>query len=157
MNSELPYVEIYTDGACSPNPGPGGWAAILVYPERNSFTKEIYGAEPDTTNNRMELTAAVRGLQALRRPCKVRLVTDSQYLSQAFREGWLQKWKGNGWRTSNKKSVKNIDLWELLYQLASRHEISWEWVEGHSGHAENERADKLAVAARESLAGSHKR
>lgn len=147
----LPYVEIYTDGACSPNPGLGGWAAILVSPSHDGHTREISGAEPDTTNNRMELTGVVEGLRALKRPCRVKVTTDSQYVSRAFTEGWLAKWKRSGWKTADRKPVKNRDLWVELDRLQQRHEVTWEWVEGHAGHPENERADRLAVAAREKL------
>jgi ribonuclease HI len=146
-----PYVEIFTDGACSPNPGVGGWGAILVSPQHDNHTREISGAEVEATNNRMELTAAVRALAALKRPCRVKLTTDSQYLSQAFREGWLDRWKRNGWRTRDRQPVKNEDLWRELDRVASIHEVTWEWVEGHAGHPENELADRLAVAAREHL------
>jgi ribonuclease HI len=146
-----PYVEVYTDGACSPNPGIGGWGAILVSPAHGNHTSEISGAEVESTNNRMELTAAVRALEALRRPCRVKLTTDSQYVSQAFREGWLERWKLNGWRTKDRKPVKNDDLWRELDRLAATHEVTWEWVEGHAGHPQNERADRLAVEARERL------
>lgn len=151
MTSALPYVEIFTDGACSPNPGLGGWGAVLVSPSHGNHTREISGAEADTTNNRMELMAAVRGLEALKRRCRVKVTTDSQYLAHAFREGWLDKWKRNGWRTVDKKPVKNADLWLELDQLTSLHDVAWEWVEGHAGHPGNERADRLAVAARERL------
>jgi ribonuclease HI len=149
--SAWPYVEIFTDGACSPNPGIGGWAAILVSPGHGNFTKELSGAEARTTNNRMELMGAIQGLNALKRPCRVKLVTDSQYLSEAFSAGWLENWKRKGWRTSSRQPVQNEDLWRELDRLAHVHQISWEWVRGHNAHVENERADQLAVEAREAL------
>jgi ribonuclease HI len=136
-------VEIFTDGACSGNPGPGGWAAILRYGE---VEKELAGGETATTNNRMELTAAIEGLGALKRPCRVRLYTDSQYLRDGIMR-WLLQWKARGWRTADKKPVKNIDLWQRLDEAAAPHEIEWIWVRGHAGNAENERADALARAA----------
>jgi len=145
-------VEIFTDGACSPNPGLGGWGAILIAPDHGDRCKEISGAEPDSTSNRMELTAAIRALQALKGPCRVKLTTDSQYLCQAFRAGWLEGWKRNGWRTASKQPVKNQDLWQELDQLTAEHEVTWVWVKGHADHPDNERADALAVAAREALA-----
>ncbi|MCZ7686981.1 MAG: ribonuclease HI [Sandaracinaceae bacterium] len=117
-------------------------------PTHGNFRREICGAERGTTNNRMELTAAIKGLQALKRPCRVVLTTDSQYLSEAFQAGWLEKWKRNGWRTFNRKPVQNADLWQELVRLAEIHRIDWEWVRGHSNHTENERADELAVRAR---------
>jgi ribonuclease HI len=133
-------VEIFTDGACSGNPGPGGWAAILRY---RAAEKELSGSEPDTTNNRMELTAAIAALEALRRPCRVRLYSDSQYLRDGITK-WIHGWKARGWRTADKKPVKNIDLWQRLDAAAARHQVAWEWVRGHAGHPENERADALA-------------
>lgn len=147
----LPYVEAYTDGACSPNPGLGGWAAILVFPAHAHHTRELSGAEPDTTNNRMELMAAVEGLRALKRPCHVKVTTDSQYISRAFTEGWMENWKRKGWKTKDKKPVKNKDLWLELDELVGIHTVEWEWVRGHDGHPQNERADELAVRAREGL------
>ena len=133
-------VEIFTDGACLGNPGPGGWAALLRYGAQES---ELAGGAPHTTNNRMELMAAIAGLEALTRPCSVRLVTDSRYVMDGIRS-WLPAWKRNGWRTAAKKPVKNIDLWQRLDTAAARHEIEWLWVRGHAGHAENERVDALA-------------
>lgn len=133
-------VEIYTDGACRGNPGPGGWGALLRY---NGREREIYGGEPVTTNNRMELSAAVEALQALQEPCIVRLTTDSQYVRKGICE-WIPRWKLNGWRTAARQPVKNVDLWQALEEAASRHQIEWCWVKGHSGHPENERADRLA-------------
>lgn len=136
-------VTIYTDGACSGNPGPGGWGAILIYGDRE---KELCGREEQTTNNRMELMAAIRALEALRQPCKVNLYTDSNYVREGI-SGWIHKWKENGWKTAGKKPVKNMDLWERLHELAGKHEIRWHWVKGHSGHLLNDRADALATAA----------
>jgi ribonuclease HI len=133
-------VVIYTDGACSGNPGPGGYGVILVF---GKIRKEIKGGEPDTTNNRMELMAAIAALEALKRPCDVELHTDSQYLRLGITE-WLRGWKANGWRTSAKKPVKNDDLWRRLDEAAQRHHVDWRWVKGHAGHDENERADELA-------------
>jgi len=135
-----PKVEIFTDGACSGNPGPGGWAAILRLGSRE---RELSGGEPATTNNRMELMAAIRGLEALKRSCKVRLYTDSNYLREGVTK-WIHGWKKNGWRTADKKPVKNIDLWQRLDAARTPHEVDWIWVKGHSGHPENERADQLA-------------
>ena len=137
----MPDVEIYTDGACSGNPGAGGWGAILRY---GSIEKELSGGAVDTTNNRMELTAVIEALKALKKPCNVTLYTDSRYVMDGVNE-WLPNWKLNGWRTSNKKTpVKNVDLWQLLESLIENHKIKWIWVKGHNGHPENERVDKLA-------------
>ena len=133
-------VEIWTDGACSGNPGPGGWGAILRF---GDSAKELSGGEPLTTNNRMELLAAISALEALKRPCGVDLHTDSQYLRQGV-TGWIHGWKRNGWRTADKKPVKNEDLWRRLDEAAARHEIEWRWVKGHAGEELNERADELA-------------
>ncbi|WP_419421045.1 ribonuclease HI [Legionella sp. D16C41] len=133
-------VEIFTDGACKGNPGPGGWGALLRY---NGQEKKIYGGELLTTNNRMELTAAIKALQALKRPCMVELYTDSQYLRQGM-TSWLAGWKKNGWRNAKKEAIKNADLWQQLDELAGRHQINWHWVKGHNGHYENELADALA-------------
>jgi ribonuclease HI len=133
-------VSIWTDGACSGNPGPGGWGAILRYGERE---KELSGGEATTTNNRMELMAAIAALEALSRPCRLELHTDSQYLRGGV-TGWIHNWKRNGWRTSDKKPVKNDDLWRRLDAAAARHEIDWRWVKGHAGDEMNERADVLA-------------
>jgi len=135
-------VEIFTDGACSGNPGPGGWGAILRY---RGIEKELSGGEALTTNNRMELTAAISGLAALKRRCRVRLVTDSQYVRDGITR-WLPAWKARGWRTADKKPVKNLDLWQRLDQAATAHDVEWHWVRGHAGHPENERADALARA-----------
>ena len=138
-----PAVEIFTDGACRGNPGPGGWGAILRYGE---VEKELSGGDPATTNNRMEMTAAIAGLEALKRPCRVRLYTDSQYLRDGIMQ-WLAGWKARGWRTADKKPVKNVDLWQRLDAAAAPHQIEWLWVRGHAGHPENERVDALARAA----------
>jgi ribonuclease HI len=135
-----PLVEIYTDGACSGNPGPGGWGAVLMY---GSHTKEICGGEAGTTNNRMELMAAIQALESLKRPATVRLHTDSVYLRSGI-TSWLQKWKRNGWRTAGNKPVKNADLWQRLEAAVGRHEVAWLWVKGHAGDPGNERADALA-------------
>jgi ribonuclease HI len=136
-------VQIFTDGACQGNPGPGGWAAILVSGEHR---REITGYEPATTNNRMELQAALEGLRNLKQPCHIDLYTDSQYLKKGMEE-WLAKWKKNGWRTAGKQPVKNADLWERLEAAASAHTMRWHWVRGHDGHVENERCDVLANEA----------
>ncbi len=136
-------VEIFTDGACSGNPGPGGWGAILRY---RGVEKELSGSEPATTNNRMELMAAIAGLEALKRPCHVRLYSDSQYLRDGITK-WIHGWKQRGWRTADKKPVKNVDLWQRLEAAAEPHQVDWVWVRGHAGHPENERADALARAA----------
>lgn len=133
-------VIIHTDGACSGNPGPGGWGAILEFDGRE---KELFGGEPHTTNNRMELTAAIEALSALKRPCTVELHTDSQYLRQGI-TSWIRGWKRNGWRTADKKPVKNVDLWQALDGLIAQHQVDWRWVRGHAGHDLNERADALA-------------
>lgn len=136
----MKVIELFTDGACRGNPGLGGWGVILRF---GAHEKELYGGEHDTTNNRMELTAAIRGLQTLKEPCRVSLTTDSQYVRQGVME-WMKRWKQNGWKTSAKTPVKNQDLWQQLDEESARHEIEWHWVKGHSGHPENERADALA-------------
>ena len=133
-------VDIFTDGACSGNPGPGGWGAVLRY---DGHEKDIYGGERLTTNNRMELMAAIMALEGLKRPVKVRVHTDSQYLRNGITQ-WIRGWKRNGWRTADKKPVKNVDLWQRLEAALERHDVSWHWVRGHAGHPENERADALA-------------
>ena len=143
-----PHVTIFTDGGCKPNPGPGGWAALLRCPDLK-LKKELSGYEPDTTNNRMELTAVTRALQTLKLPCTVTVVTDSEYLANAFRQGWLAKWKRNGWKTASKEPVKNQDLWCALDESLAQHTVHWEWTRGHVGHPENERCDELATMARE--------
>jgi len=134
------FVEIYSDGACRGNPGPGGWGAILRF---NQKEKELWGGEAATTNNRMELMAAIRALEALKRPARVKLYTDSLYVMKGI-STWIKDWKRRGWRTADKKPVKNEDLWRRLDQAAARHDIEWHWVRGHAGHPENERADELA-------------
>jgi ribonuclease HI len=136
----LSRVEIWTDGACSGNPGPGGWGAILKF---GDAAKELHGGEPMTTNNRMELLAAISALEALKRPCEIDLHTDSQYLRQGV-TAWMHGWKRNGWRTADKKPVKNEDLWRRLDEATKLHQIGWHWVKGHAGHDMNERADELA-------------
>ena len=133
-------VRIYSDGACKGNPGPGGWGALLKIGERE---RELFGGEPQTTNNRMELTAVIRALEALSGPCTVEVYTDSQYVQKGVSE-WIGDWKRRGWRTAGRQPVKNVDLWQTLDAEAARHEIEWHWVRGHAGHPENERADALA-------------
>jgi ribonuclease HI len=133
-------VEAFTDGACLGNPGPGGWGALLRYGGRE---RELSGSDPATTNNRMELMAAIQALEALSRPCAVDLYTDSRYVEQGIRE-WVPRWRSNGWRTADRKPVKNQDLWERLSSAAARHTVTWHWVRGHDGHVENERVDVLA-------------
>ena len=137
---KMKSVEIFTDGACRGNPGPGGWGALLCY---NGTEKRLYGAEAHTTNNRMELLAAIRGLEAVSETCQIDLTSDSQYVRKGITE-WLQGWKAKGWKTAAKKPVKNKDLWQLLDAQAQRHQVNWHWVKGHSGHRENEIADELA-------------
>ncbi|HSA70453.1 MAG TPA: ribonuclease HI [Burkholderiales bacterium] len=134
------FVEIYSDGACRGNPGPGGWGVLLRY---DGTEKELWGGEAATTNNRMELMAAIRALEALKRRCRVRLYTDSLYVMKGI-STWIGDWKRRGWRTADKKPVKNEDLWRRLDELAAKHDIEWRWVRGHAGHPENERADQLA-------------
>ena len=148
-----PLVAIYTDGACSGNPGPGGWGAILRWADQE---RELSGGEPHTTNNRMELSAAIAALETLKRPCTVDLHTDSQYLRHGITQ-WIHGWKRNGWRTADKKPVKNADLWQRLEGAIARHEVRWHWVRGHAGDPLNERADQLAregvAAARQGAPG----
>ncbi len=146
-----PHVTIFCDGACSPNPGMGGWGTVLIS-EQHQARKEISGAEPSTTNNRMELTAAIKGLESLKQPCAVDVFTDSQYVRNAFAEGWLAKWQRNGWKSAGRKAVLNEDLWRRLIALSEVHDIKWHWVRGHADNEGNNRADQLAVAAREELA-----
>ena len=143
----MPELFAYTDGACSGNPGPGGWGALLVAREGETVMKEraLSGGEAETTNNRMELLAAIAALEALERPSKITLVTDSAYVKNGL-TGWIAGWKRNGWKTAAKKPVKNEDLWRRLDEAAARHDVTWEWVKGHAGHPENERADELARA-----------
>ncbi|PYE31183.1 RNase HI [Idiomarina fontislapidosi] len=138
-------VHIFTDGSCLGNPGPGGYGVVLEYGKHH---KELSGGFQCTTNNRMELLACIKGLQTLTRACDIILTTDSQYVKQGI-EQWIHKWKRNGWRTSNKKAVKNVDLWQQLDQAIARHNVTWEWVKGHAGHPQNERCDELARAAAE--------
>ena len=142
-------VEIYTDGACSGNPGPGGWGVVLRYGEKE---RHLFGGEADTTNNRMELMAAIEGLKTLTRPCQVRLTTDSQYVRKGITE-WLAGWKRKNWMTASKKPVKNVDLWKRLDTESSRHQVEWCWVKGHSGHPDNEMADELARKGSRRAAG----
>lgn len=142
--NEKPHVTIYTDGGASPNPGKGGWGALLIYGEHE---KELSGGEADTTNNRMELAAAIEALRALRMPCVVTLHTDSQYLKRGITE-WLPNWVQKGWKTADRNPVKNQDLWQELHTLSKQHEITWKWVKGHAGNHYNERVDQLAAAAR---------
>lgn len=140
-------VEIFTDGACSGNPGPGGWGTLL---RSKGVEKELSGGEKDTTNNRMEMMAVIVGLESLTQPCRVKITTDSQYVMKGMME-WLPGWKKRNWKTAGNKPVKNVDLWQRMEKAASQHKLEWEWVRGHQGHIENERADALAVAARESI------
>jgi len=141
--TELPHVTIYTDGACSGNPGPGGWAALLKY---GVHEKELTGSAPETTSNRMEMTAALEAIQVLKQPCQVDFYTDSKYLRNGITQ-WLAGWKRKGWKTSAKKPVKNQDLWKALDEAIQEHQITWHWVRGHAGHRENERVDRLAREA----------
>ena len=143
----MDQVEMFTDGACSGNPGPGGWGTIL---RAKGTEKELSGGEKDTTNNRMEMMAVIVGLEALQRGCSVKITTDSQYVMKGMME-WLPGWKKRNWMTAGKKPVKNVDLWQRMEKAAQGHRVEWEWVRGHQGHVENERADQLAVAAREAL------
>lgn len=136
-------VKIYTDGACSGNPGPGGWGAVLVY---NNIEKELSGSEAETTNNRMELTAVLESLKALKEPCKVILTTDSKYVCDAINQKWVYSWQKNNWKKSDKKPALNIDLWKKLLELLDKHNVEFIWVKGHNGHKYNERCDNLAVA-----------
>jgi ribonuclease HI len=138
--AETPAVLVYTDGACSRNPGPGGWGAILIY---GTHRKELSGGEPLTTNNRMELMAAIAALEALKRPVRVELYTDSEYVRNGISQ-WLEGWKRKGWRTAGNTPVKNVELWQRLDNASQRHRVHWHWVKGHAGHPENERADALA-------------
>jgi len=137
-----PAVTIYTDGACSGNPGPGGWGAVLISGDKE---KDLKGGEPETTNNRMELMGAIEALRALKKPCKVDLYTDSTYVRKGITE-WIHSWKKNGWKTADKKPVKNADLWQELEEAEKKHDVTWHWVKGHNGHPLNERADELARA-----------
>lgn len=141
-------VEIFTDGACSGNPGPGGYGVILRY---NGTVKELSGGERETTNNRMELTAVITGLSALKEPCEVELYSDSKYIIDAVTKGWAKKWQSNGWIKGDKKEALNSDLWERLLALLDKHRVTFIWVKGHAGHSENERCDRLAVEAAQSM------
>ena len=141
--NELPHVEIATDGACKGNPGPGGWGAVI---RSGSHEKDISGGENPTTNNRMELMAAIRALEALKKPCRVTLSTDSKYVMDGLTK-WIHGWRKNGWKTADRKPVKNADLWQELLAASAPHRIDWKWVKGHAGHPDNERADKLASDA----------
>ena len=138
----MKLVEIFTDGACSGNPGPGGWAAILRF---NETEKELSGGEKETTNNRMELTAVIKALEALKYPCEVVVTTDSKYVCDAINKNWVYSWKNNDWRKKDKKPALNVDLWKQLLELLEKHKVSFKWVKGHNDHPENERCDKLAV------------
>ncbi len=144
-DSPKKHVIIFTDGSCNTGTGDGGWAYLIRY---NNSEKENSGYEANTTNNRMELSAAVEALKALKEPCEVSLTTDSQYLKKAFTDGWLKNWLKNGWKTANKSPVKNKDLWLELLTLSEKHDLNWQWTKGHAGHYENERVDQLALAAR---------
>lgn len=144
----LKRVEIFTDGACSGNPGPGGWGVVLRF---GSYEKELSGGEKSTTNNRMELTAAIKGLEALKEPCCVTLTTDSKYVADGIQKGWAKSWQQNGWRKADKKPALNPDLWERLLELCDIHKVTINWVKGHAGHPENERCDRLAVEFYQSL------
>ncbi len=150
MSPAKPTVHIYTDGACLGNPGPGGWAALLRW---NGQEKALVGAASRTTNNRMELRAAIEGLRALKKPCRVVIHTDSQYLRKGITQ-WIHNWRRNGWRTASKKPVKNQDLWRELLEVMKPHDVRWEWVKGHAGHEENERVDRLATEAARTKAKS---
>jgi ribonuclease HI len=143
-----PHVVIYTDGGCAPNPGPGGWGAILI---SGTHRKELCGGEPQSTNNRMELSAAIAALEALKKPSRVELHTDSQYVRNGI-STWIHGWKQRGWKTADRQPVKNVDLWQRLDAARQRHEVDWHWVKGHAGHTENERADELAREGRERVA-----
>jgi ribonuclease HI len=149
MSEAKQRVDLFTDGACLGNPGPGGWGALLRFGDRE---KELSGGETMTTNNRMELMAAIAGLEALKRPCRVELTTDSQYVKRGVEE-WMERWRANGWRTSDRKPVKNRELWERLSAAIGGHDVRWHWVKGHAGHAENERVDTLARDAAEAMQG----
>ncbi|HOA85768.1 MAG: ribonuclease HI [Clostridiales bacterium] len=144
----MKHIDIYTDGACRGNPGPGGWAAILVYGGKE---KELSGGEPRTTNNRMELTAAIAALKALKYPCEVTLTSDSKYLTDAVNRGWLESWKKRGWKKADKSAVLNVDLWEELLGLLEKHKVTFVWIRGHDGHPYNERCDRLATAFADSF------
>ncbi len=151
MSAEQPdSVDIFTDGACSGNPGPGGWGVILRW---NDNQRELYGGAPDTTNNRMELMAAIQALETLKRPVRATLYTDSTYVKDGITQ-WIHNWKKKGWKTANRKPVKNVDLWQRLDAAVARHDVEWRWIRGHTGHPENERADELARRGIEEFARS---
>ena len=145
--TDLPQVDIFTDGACKGNPGPGGWGAVLRF---GTTEKEISGGEPQTTNNRMEMMAAVEALNTLKKPCRVTLHTDSKYVMDGITK-WVFGWQRKGWKTADNKPVKNVEIWQELLKAAARHQVTWKWVKGHAGHPENERADQLACAAAETF------
>ena len=145
----LKRVAVFTDGACSGNPGPGGWCAILRY---GKAEKQLSGGEPQTTNNRMELTAVIEALSALKEPCDVVVVTDSKYVSDAVTQGWAFDWRERGWKKADKKPALNVDLWEKLLPLLETHHVTFQWIKGHDGHPENERCDQVAVSEREKFA-----
>ncbi len=147
---ELKTVEMYTDGSCSGNPGPGGWGTILRF---RGVEKELSGGEENTTNNRMELTAVIKGIEALKEPCKILLTTDSRYVADGIGKGWAASWQKNGWRKADKKPALNPDLWEKLLTLLEEHQLQINWVKGHEGHPENERCDRLAVAETQKFLG----
>ena len=147
MSTDLPIVDIFTDGACKGNPGPGGWGAVLRFGDTE---KEMSGGEALTTNNRMEMMAAVEALNALKKPCRVTLHTDSKYVMDGITK-WVFGWQKKGWRTADNKPVKNVEIWQALLKAAARHQVTWKWVKGHAGHPENERADQLACAAAETF------
>ncbi len=150
LSNGLPQVEMYSDGACSGNPGPGGWGTILRFRSNGEVhEKELSGGEAHTTNNRMELSAVIAGLQALKLPCAVTLTTDSKYVVDSVTKGWVYGWKKRGWVKSDKKPALNVDLWETLLPLLEKHKVEFVWVKGHAGHPENERCDALAVAQRD--------
>lgn len=144
----MKHVDIYTDGACRGNPGKGGWGAILVYGKRE---KELSGGEPETTNNRMELMAAIAAMEALKEPCEITLTSDSKYLTDAINKGWLESWKKNGWRKADKSAVLNVELWQRIDTLIKKHDVTFVWVHGHAGHEYNERCDLLATSFADSL------
>src|SRR5688572_1872400 len=145
MSADLPHVELYTDGACSGNPGPGGWAYIIKHP-RTGAKKEAFGGEPSSTNNRMELMSVIQGLRSLDRRCRVDLYSDSQYVIKGLRE-WMDEWKRKGWKRGRNDEVKNVELWKDLDELRKKHSINYHWIRGHNEHPENERCDRMAVAA----------